>query len=374
MQRRQVRKMADISKEINDFREAVYGEEVRGSMISLAEKVNDETENSTQKVTEYGEAEAAREKAENNRKAAEMQREQEYDQLKNELEQSIADANAAALNANEKANAANSAANDVKRMAYSGDFSASVEIGQVTTGEPGSAAEVTNSGDNKDAVLNFKIPQGPKGDKGDTGPEGPKGDTGSIEDVSNAPITFSQALQRANIESGDTLAVAFGKLAKYCADLQDHAFAAPVNNLAGTNPELPLAAPQGKVLQDKIDELNSALVAPSKLSEYAISEITGVTTDVNYITDGYHKCIKQSNGIRIYEGNIYVAISVIDNFTIATLPEEYRPIENIICPVYDYANNEWINLQILPSGVVRIMNMSFQSLSQNIKTMFCIRY
>lgn len=35
--------MADISNEIRDFREAVYGEEVRGSMISLAEKVNKES-------------------------------------------------------------------------------------------------------------------------------------------------------------------------------------------------------------------------------------------------------------------------------------------------------------------------------------------
>lgn len=34
--------MADISREIRDFREAVYGEEVRGSMVSLAEKVNAE--------------------------------------------------------------------------------------------------------------------------------------------------------------------------------------------------------------------------------------------------------------------------------------------------------------------------------------------
>ena len=34
--------MADISKEIQAFQDAEYGEEVRGSMISLAEKVNDE--------------------------------------------------------------------------------------------------------------------------------------------------------------------------------------------------------------------------------------------------------------------------------------------------------------------------------------------
>lgn len=39
--------MADISKEIQAFRDAEYGEEVRGSMISLAEKVNDEVAKGT---------------------------------------------------------------------------------------------------------------------------------------------------------------------------------------------------------------------------------------------------------------------------------------------------------------------------------------
>lgn len=39
--------MADISKEILNFKTAVLGEEVRGSMISLAEKLNTEVENGT---------------------------------------------------------------------------------------------------------------------------------------------------------------------------------------------------------------------------------------------------------------------------------------------------------------------------------------
>lgn len=42
--------MADISKEIQDFQDAVYGEEVRGSMISLAQKVNQEVEKNTEDV------------------------------------------------------------------------------------------------------------------------------------------------------------------------------------------------------------------------------------------------------------------------------------------------------------------------------------
>lgn len=42
--------MADISKEINDFRTAAYGRDVRNSMISLAEKVNGEVETNTANV------------------------------------------------------------------------------------------------------------------------------------------------------------------------------------------------------------------------------------------------------------------------------------------------------------------------------------
>ena len=44
--------MADISNEINNFRSAIYGEEVRGSMITLAEKLNTEMVNTTNTVTQ----------------------------------------------------------------------------------------------------------------------------------------------------------------------------------------------------------------------------------------------------------------------------------------------------------------------------------
>lgn len=44
--------MADISQEINDFKNAIYGEEVRGSMISLAEKLNTEVESNTTNINQ----------------------------------------------------------------------------------------------------------------------------------------------------------------------------------------------------------------------------------------------------------------------------------------------------------------------------------
>ena len=79
-------------------------------------------------------------------------------------------------------------------------------------------------------------------------------------DVSEKTVTFEMASQRVGVESGDSLAVAFGKLAKYCVDLKPHVFADPVNNLLGTDATLPLAAPQGKALDEKITESNGNLV------------------------------------------------------------------------------------------------------------------
>ena len=51
--------MADIQPEIDDFQDAVYGEEVRGALISLANKLNTEMETATDKVDAHDESIAA---------------------------------------------------------------------------------------------------------------------------------------------------------------------------------------------------------------------------------------------------------------------------------------------------------------------------
>ena len=83
-------------------------------------------------------------------------------------------------------------------------------------------------------------------------------------DGSNVTVTFQQAADRAGIQSGDSLAVAFGKLAKFCADIQDYVFSPPVASLASTDATRPLAASMGKRLNDdftaKFESLNSALI------------------------------------------------------------------------------------------------------------------
>jgi hypothetical protein len=54
-----------------------------------------------------------------------------------------------------------------------GGSTVSVNVGETTTGEPGTNASVTNSGDETNVVLNFTIP------RGKTGPQGPQGKPGA---------------------------------------------------------------------------------------------------------------------------------------------------------------------------------------------------
>lgn len=61
---------------------------------------------------------------------------------------------------------------------------ATISVGTVTTGAPGSSASVVNAGTSNAAVLNFTIPrgatgeQGPKGDPGQAGADGAQGERG----------------------------------------------------------------------------------------------------------------------------------------------------------------------------------------------------
>ena len=54
----------------------------------------------------------------------------------------------------------------------------SVNVGTTTTGEAGTAASVTNSGDETNVVLNFTIPRGETGPAGERGPAGDTGPAG----------------------------------------------------------------------------------------------------------------------------------------------------------------------------------------------------
>lgn len=74
-------------------------------------------------------------------------------------------------------------------------------------------------------------------------------------------------------------------------EFKPHAFAAPVNNLAGTNPELALAATQGRELKKQVDVLNSALALKHTVNENSGEEFgyNFLNIEINNKNSTYHK-------------------------------------------------------------------------------------
>lgn len=82
------------------------------------------------------------------------------------LDECIARTNEATEEAKAATKDAREVAADIQEKAANGEFSASITVGEVINGEPGSVASVKNSGTKKDAVFDFVIPTGPQGPSG----------------------------------------------------------------------------------------------------------------------------------------------------------------------------------------------------------------
>lgn len=278
--------MADISKEIQNFLSARKGKNVRGSMVSLAEKVNKEsTDARTAAAKSASDAGAAASNA----------------------SYAVTQANAAAQNAN-------TAAQNIQTKADRGDFTSTIQIGEVTTGEPGSEASASNSGTAKDAVIDLTIPRGYQGvsmrmagawtagteyvnntsyidlvtyngstygcKQSHTASEAilptnegywqviaKKGATGSVENIDTIPIEFEEAAERENVESGDSMPTIGGKIRKWFSSFKQAAFYDVVNNVLQTEPgQKVLDAAVGKYLDEKKFDV-SRIVANRNITE-----------------------------------------------------------------------------------------------------------
>lgn len=149
---------------------------------------------------------------------------------------------------------------------------ATVKVGTVTTGEPGTEAKVTNSGSSGAAVLNFTIP---------------RGNTGDIENLDTATIEFEQSSSRINILKTDTLKVILGKIQKYFTDLKTVAFSGKYSDLSG-KPTIPtivndlinvsstsgLSSKMGKQLADWQGDLKNLETNEQDSLVGAINELT----------------------------------------------------------------------------------------------------
>lgn len=125
---------------------------------------------------------------------------------------------------------------------------ATVNVGTVSTTAYGNAAQVTNSGTENDAVLDFVIPQGRPGER-----------TTTIGSLTLDTITTSTD-DFPSPAVGDTGATAFGKIVKFNSDaltaIQGKLDEANVvNNLTTTEAGYALDARQGKALNDAMNTL-----------------------------------------------------------------------------------------------------------------------
>lgn len=103
--------------------------------------------------------------------------------------------------------------------------------------------------------------------------------TGLLNDVSNLKsgnytISFSEAEERNNIESTDTIKVILGKIKKFFSSLSEVAFSGNYNDISNT-PDLSDVASTGKSADVTYDNSNSGLVA--KDVQGAIDEVSEKT-------------------------------------------------------------------------------------------------
>ncbi len=87
-------------------------------------------------------------------------------------------------------------AQELKKTGLKGDpgEAATIQIGTVTASDPGSDPEVTNSGTQQDAVLNFVLPRGIQG------PTGPKGDPGTANAATVAYDNSTSGAEETNAQ------------------------------------------------------------------------------------------------------------------------------------------------------------------------------
>lgn len=79
-----------------------------------------------------------------------------------------------------------------------GATTVTIAVGETTTGEPGTDAQVVNTGTDVNAVFNFTIPRGEKGDQGN------KGDTGKAATVAAGTTTTLPAGSSASVTNSGT--------------------------------------------------------------------------------------------------------------------------------------------------------------------------
>lgn len=285
--------MADISQEIDDFKNAIYGEEVRDSMVSLAQKLNTEVEGNTTNVNQAVETANSASSA----------------------------ANQAVQDANTTLQAANQAVQNAAGSASAAAGSASAAAGSAeNAAESATAASGSASAAAQSAADAAEVAEGLGGFTGAASSvtaqdvEGLLGSPGAQSNVQAlidaiADQVLNQLVKKSQI----------------------------INNLLATQAGNVLDATQGKALKDLIDQLNSDLTS----TIWTVC-IPGVIYRKN----------KGTTEIKIQ--NPEITITAESATYLCTLPEGFRPPQIMRFPiVYGAYNSLCGYAEVLTTGVIQ---------------------
>lgn len=164
--------------------------------------------------------------------------------------------------------------------------------------------------------------------------------------ISDTTVTFADTTTRANLVSGEKVSVGFGKIKKWFADLKSFAFKNLVNNLTTSTTGSALDASQGKILNDKYDELNQSLGNLSNKQDWKkIGEFRDVNEHVISNIKNYQEL--RVNFMLYYSGDSYITrdyvfpVSESKNLEFLFLDGNYYDSNNYTswCIVYNTARN-----------------------------------
>lgn len=164
--------------------------------------------------------------------------------------------------------------------------------------------------------------------------------------ISDTTVTFADTTTRANLVSGEKVSVGFGKIKKWFADLKSFAFKNLVNNLTTSTTGSALDASQGKILNDKYDELNQSLGNLSNKQDWKkIGEFGDVNEHVISNIKNYQEL--RVNFMLYYSGDSYITrdyvfpVSESKKLEFLFLDGNYYDSNNYTswCIVYNTARN-----------------------------------
>lgn len=198
--------------------------------------------------------------------------------------------------------------------------------------------------------------------------------SGGTGDINNAKVTFTEAEERTNIESQETMSTTFGKIKKWFSDLKAVAFSGSYNDLSN-KPDIPTktsdltndsefltAIPEEYITDTELNEkgfaktsdIPSKLPNPNKLifTGAVIGEYDGVVEKTINIPEGGGELPEQTTIIKIFEYTLSSeeAMSHSYEFTSETYPnlEKYN---EFLVEVYDVGNKIEPYFEVLINGV-----------------------